>query len=934
MSGGPILALAALAAIWPFNRDRGDEATGTIKDLESRVVEVDTETEIDAGERKAIESYRAFLELASEDPLLRAEAMRRLADLEIETAEAEQAGRDLDAIGAALADSIELYRRLLESYPSYAKNDLVLYQLARAYEARGDIERSLATLDRLVTEYPRTPHLHEANFRRGEALFVAERYAEAEEAYRRVLDAGPGTAFYEQSLYKHGWSLFKQLRYEEALDSFFALLDRELAVTDGGDPALVYQRMGRAEQELVTDSLRVVSISFSYLDGPASIARYLDIHGTRPYAYIVYKSLGDLYLEQERFQDAAAAYRAFPDMDPWHEKAPLLQAEVEEAFERGGFPDLVLDAKRAFVERYGPASPYWQRYSLEEQPDVAARLEGDLTDLAAYHHAEAQRTGAPEEYAEAARWYRTYLASFPSAEQAPEMNFLLAEVLFESGSYRDAAIEYERTAYAYPYHEQSAEAGYAALLAYGRHEETLDGTARAEWHRRGIDSALRFASTYPADARAPAVETDAAERLFELGELAAARDVAQRVLAREPAADPGLQRVAWTVVAHSEFDLGAYDAAEAAYLRLAAFVPPDDPEHDALVERIASSIYKQGEQAQARGDDRAAVEHFLRVGTAAPGSSIRATAEYDAAAALIRLEDWPRAAAVLEGFRQRFPEHELAADVTAKLAVAYVETGDLARAAAEFERVAEADGDTAVKREALWRAADLYMQSDLDTQAAAALERYVEQYPRPAPVAIEARRRLADLAIEHDDYTAQMRWLAAIVEADAAAGDERTDRTRLLAARAQLELAAPLRNAFRAVRLVAPLEESLAVKRERMEAALAAYTKAVDYGIADVTTAATYEIAELYHTLGRDLIESERPADLDALALEQYEILLEEQAFPFEERAIEVHEVNTARAADGVYDEWVRKSFEALATLVPVRYAKHEIGETIVATLR
>jgi hypothetical protein len=119
-----------------------------------------------------------------------------------------------------------------------------------------------------------------------------------------------------------------------------------------------------------------------------------------------------------------------------------------------------------------------------------------------------------------------------------------------------------------------------------------------------------------------------------------------------------------------------------------------------------------------------------------------------------------------------------------------------------------------------------------------------------------------------------------------------------------------------------------------MEEALAAYGKAADYGVAQVTTAANYEIAELYHALSRDLFASERPAELTALELEQYDILLEEQAFPFEEEAIELHEVNAARTADGLYDEWVQKSLAQLATLLPVRYAKAELGEGVVNAIR
>ncbi|HSC16058.1 MAG TPA: tetratricopeptide repeat protein, partial [Gammaproteobacteria bacterium] len=582
----------------------------------------------------------------------------------------------------------------------------------------------------------------------------------------------------------------------------------------------------------------------------------------------------------------------------------------------------------------GPGSPYWQRFTFEQQPEVVAHLKSNVTDLAAYHHAEAQKTNDAREYAAAARWYRSYLQSFPDDANAAQTNFLLAEVLYESGSFRDAAFEYERTAYAYPFHDNAGEAGYAALLAYAKHEEELGGAPRAEWHRRGIDSALKFAETYPAHAQAGTVQTDAAEKLFALGEFARARDVGNQVVTRVPAVEPAQQRTAWTVVAHSEFDLQNFAAAETAYVQLLGFVPAVDPQRGEITERIASSIYKQGEQARTAGQLDVAVEHFLRVSRAAPASSVRATAEYDAGAALIQMGDWQRATTVLENFRSSFPNHELAADVTTKLAVAYVEAGNSARAASEFERIADGDGPVEVKREALWRSAELYEKTGQSVAAAGAYGRFVERYPSPVVEAVEARQKLIDLSQAAGNQAERTRWMRDLVVADAGAGAERTDRTRYLAAKAQLELAAPTRDAFLGTRLVVPLDKSLEAKQARMQEALAAYGQAADYGIAEVTTAANYEIAELYHALSKDLYASERPPELTAEELEQYDILLEEQAFPFEEEAIELHETNAARTTEGIYDEWVRKSFTALVELLPGRYAKAEMGETVVEAIR
>ena len=67
---------------------------------------------------------------------------------------------------------------------------------------------------------------------------------------------------------------------------------------------------------------------------------------------------------------------------------------------------------------------------------------------------------------------------------------------------------------------------------------------------------------------------------------------------------------------------------------------------------------------------------------------------------------------------------------------------------------------------------------------------------------------------------------------------------------------------------------------------------------------------------------------------EQYDVLLEEQAFPFEEQAISIHEINVRRSWDGVYDQWVQKSFAALRALVPARFDKQEMQVGYVDTIR
>ncbi len=925
-----LLAFVCAAALAAGVAGAAPKKQPTIGDLKDRQVDVQPDGPSDANSDKARQNYQEFLNLERGDAALRAEAMRRLGDLKLEAGELNRIEKEL-AEGSPLdtADAIVLYTRLLKAYPDYERNDAVLYQLARAYEANQQGDRALASLDQLVKRYPASRYVDEAQFRRGEIMFMDKRWADAEGAYARVIAFGPKSEFYEQSLYKHGWAQFKRGESEGALDSFAKLLDLKLVDAKGKERDI--DGFTRPQRELVEDTLRVCAITFSFEDEAKGVDSFLARHGAKPYAYLLYGTLGDLYVSKERWTDGANAYRAFAKRDPDHERAPLLQMQAIDAYKRGGFASLVLDGKREYVEQYRLGSSFWAHRQPADAPLVVRELKTNVKDLASYYHAQAQATKQPADYQEAARWYREYLKSFPDDKEAATTNYLLADTLFESHQFHDAALEYEHAAYGYPPNDKSATAGYAALVSYEKEEAALQGEAKSAWHRQGLESGLRFATTFQAHPESAPVLVRTAREYYDLKDYAKAIDVADIVLARQPPVDVEKQRTVWTVIANGQFELGQFDKSEGAYLQVQSLLAANDPQRPAIDERVAASVYKQGEARKAAGDDAGAVGDFLRVAQLAPLAKIRATADYDAAALLIGMKDWPKAIEVLEGFRRNFPASELQPEVTRKLAVAYVEAGRPGPAAVEFERIASAPGGNAdVQREALSQAAALYEKSGDVARTVATWESYVKRYPQPFEAALEARQKLADLAQQRGDAPRRAALLDDIIKADQGAGAARTDRSRYLAAKASLELAQPTRDAFNAVRLVLPLKKSLEAKRAAMQRALKAFEAADAYAIAEVSTAATFEMAELYRQLGVDLLKSERPKSLAGEELEQYDLLLEEQAYPFEEKAIDIHLVNTARAAQGLYNEPVRASYAALAKLKPARFGKTEENEDLV----
>jgi len=138
---------------------------------------------------------------------------------------------------------------------------------------------------------------------------------------------------------------------------------------------------------------------------------------------------------------------------------------------------------------------------------------------------------------------------------------------------------------------------------------------------------------------------------------------------------------------------------------------------------------------------------------------------------------------------------------------------------------------------------------------------------------------------------------------------------------------------YAAVQLRQPFETSLQEKKRLMESTLGALAQLVDYEVGDVTAAATFYMAEVYHGFSRSLIQSERPAGMQADELKEYELALEDEAFPLEDRSIEVHEKNMELMRSGIYNVWIDRSLSKLAELAPARYAKGEISSGFVGSL-
>ncbi len=927
-----MLTVTAMAAC----SSNGIEIGPTIADLEDlppliEDAELEPQATFKVDRQQVIDSFRALVEITAAGGGT-GDELRRLADLELESSLDNRIAEDETTQQRGIEEALHaigIYEAYLEKYPEREDNDMILYQLSRAYALESDADKSVAAMDRIALEFPASKYIDEVQFRRGENLFVERDYEAAEAAYGAVVRDHPDSVYFKKALYKYGWTQFKQSRYLDALASYTRLLDVDLE--EGNVQEIGFNpELSRADQELLEDVARVVSLSFSYQDEKYYISKYFNENGKRDYEPLLYLKLGELYLGKNRIIDGSDLFLAYTKEYPYSPHTPYFHQRAIETFQQAGYSDLVLEEKIAFVNRYDVNSEYWSVQDEATRQNMTKTLVLHMTELANHFHALARKSKKGKDYTVASDWYRRFLKSFPDDPGAPRMNFLLAESLYDSGQFPQAIDEYQKTAYNYKPHKDSAEAGYAALIAFDALFKTTNASDIPALRRQRIKSAVRFTTSYPNDSRLAVVELQSAQQFFKWKDYPEAIASAQRLIDNKNV-EPATKKTAWAILSDAQFSTADYAAAEKSYLTLLGLMSTQDKERKPVREQIAASIYKQGEIARDSGNHLLAAQNFTRLGQVIPESSKRVVADYDAASAYIQLEDWPTSIAQLEAFRKRYPKNKKLQDgVTEKLALAYSKNGNQSLAAREILTLSQLPGTPERKRDLMWRAAELYQESGQPDRAIGIYKNYVKAYPYPLERSMELRYKIAESYRAKNDTRNLHVWLNEIVRADARAKSGRNARSKYLAASASLELIEPLHRSYKKTKLTVPLKTSLRKKKKLMQQSIDAYSKAMKYQVEEVTTEATFQIAEIYHDFAKSLMGSQRPKGLDEDQLEEYELLLEEQAFPFEEKAIDIHLTNFKRIPKGTYDEPTKKSLRILGELMPFRFARVESSDAYV----
>ncbi|MGB8329499.1 MAG: tetratricopeptide repeat protein, partial [Polyangiales bacterium] len=278
-------------------------------------------------------------------------------------------------------------------------------------------------------------------------------------AYGRILE-DPEDRNYNLALYKVAWAYYRASRYPEAIRHFAALVQ-------WSDDT--QSKTGKAGSELRPEAIEYLGIAFAYddwnenqiadsLEGqPTGIERIQSpslLPQTAPWTPEVYFQLGQVYFDEAKYPDAIAAWRLAVKKWPSHYRTPEILNAIADAHQMHNEFEQAIVA-RSELTQYVQGSPWWNANMdrPEEQRKAEELAENALIVTAIYHHQRAQllRQRCVEErnvrlcrdsqdgYELAAVAYREYLERYPNNPQGYELHYNLADALYWSKNYEQAA---------------------------------------------------------------------------------------------------------------------------------------------------------------------------------------------------------------------------------------------------------------------------------------------------------------------------------------------------------------------------------------------------------------------------------------------------------------------------------------------------------------
>ncbi len=727
----------------------------------------------------AIAQFEEFLRRYPDNPTYTPDVMFRLAELYYERSsddhlvalrEYEEKLKSVDTSKpenvppeppADFSASVAVYRKLLEQFPDYRLNDGALYLLGYCLEKQNQFEAGREAYQRLIAKYPKSKFTTEAWVRIGEYYFDlysdAAALGKAADAYEHAV-ADKQHPLYDKALYKLGWTYYRIDRFDEAVSTFIALVDYYDA-----------KNKGKSEEDaggdLRGEALQYTAISLAD-EKWGSLAKAQQLFaklGGRPYEAEVYRRLGDVYFDQTKHPDAIEAYRLALAKNPLAKNAPQIQQRIIQAYERDRKLEDAFHESQQLAALFGPRSQWYEKYKRD--PEVVSfatdLAEKTLHQSAVHHHQQALQfkqegkfEDAKSAFGVAAQGYAAYLKEFPRAKNAYEIEFYLAECLYNSFQFAEAARHYEGVRDSTQDNKFLTEASFAAVLAYQKELEQqvaerklpdlkpLRSTERrdgevvkviplAELETRFVAASDTFIGRFKDHEKAPGVAYKAAELFYSHNDFPEARRRFESIVQSYPKAE--VSKFATNLIVESFLVDKDWKSVEEVSARLANNKEVIDPKSDLYKDLLKFKLagrFKLADQLLEKGQYDEAAQKYIQLVDEEPHHEFADKALNNAAVAYEGKRRFDSALKLYERIFREYPNSKLADSALFRVAVNAENSYDFDKAVSSYQKLVKDYPASKNREAALFNAARLLEGQQRYPEAAAAFLRYADLFPK------------------------------------------------------------------------------------------------------------------------------------------------------------------------------------------------------------
>ncbi len=826
--------------------------------------------------------------------------------------------------------------RVLQAIPlqniKYSRIDEVYYFLAFNQWELGRKDEAVKSFEKIIQSYPDSKFVSEAHRYVADHSFANREFDKARRFYERAAKA-VNTPARPRILYGLAWSHFKLQNYKAAVTSMRDAIQLGRESTEAAKQGLALQR----------DAAESLALFFSEggnVDDAASF--FTDLFGETE-GPLVLRKLSDFYQRQGKYASALAVNKQLLALggvaakQGEEQRFEIMVASLNMAATKGdaGRRAALLKAMTAeFVT--GSKEPDEEKYEI---------LRTQVRKSATIAHREGNKSNNPKpSHERAADLYRLYLSAFGpklKASDAAEIHWYLADVLNQLGRQQEAVAEYRfiieqagsESAYR-KYQKDAASALVYSMNNYLKAKSSSKNVPKGESDQviAAIDS---YVKTYPDDKQVTEYLARAAGILVTSGRMDEARPRLHDIIDKHPNS-----KQAWDAAADLLKDAEARKDAQTAQRLAQSFLANETlmaQDKKGQFRKTLQTVVDRASFAQIqelqKNDPNAAAQKFEETAAKSKDPAVRMRSLNNAAVAYHKIGDAANELRINEEILKLYPGDDKAERFMLGLAQEHFLSGRYAEAAELYERFyrgykarlsklkpkSQKEALEALRSAALLRRAikqndkasedfrDLVDAANKGIGAARtaageflfdvarrlrdegnlaeairSFQKYSSAFP-DGPHAVGATMETAILYVKLKEEEKAQNYYRATISKVKSKGGKASVEELGYAARARLELLAPLEEAFEKVPLRLPeaqLKKDINTKLQALERLGKGYIEVMDFGEGQWGVEAYRRMALSYRTFGRKLEDAPVPETYSTEDKAKFKVALKNVAAP------------------------------------------------------